>query len=328
MGRERPMTGAAPAAGVGPTVLGLRALGLGDFCCAVPAWKALRRAFPSHRTVLAAPAWQRQLVELCPAIDELCPSGELEPLPSAVHDGDLAVNLHGRGPRSTQLLAATSPRRLVTFAAPDGPPGAGAVAWDGNEHDVARWCRLVASLGIPVDPTDLWLARPAVDPPTERATVLHPGASAPARRWPASRWAEVASILGRAGHRVVLTGSAADAPLTAAIASRAALAPRADLAGRTDLTQLAALVADARLVICGDTGVAHLASAYATRSILLFGPTSPATWGPPADGPHRVIWMGRTGDPHGVMPDPGLLDISVDDVIDAFQVLSALTVAR
>jgi hypothetical protein len=45
--------------------------------------------------------------------------------------------------------------------------------------------------------------------------------------------------------------------------------------GRTDVGALAALVAHARLVICGDTGVAHLATAYGNRSVLLFGPMPP-----------------------------------------------------
>jgi ADP-heptose:LPS heptosyltransferase len=71
-------------------------------------------------------------------------------------------------------------------------------------------------------------------------------------------------------------------------------------------------------VICGDTGVAHLATALNTPSVLLFGPTSPDTWGPPPSRPiHHVLWAGRTGDPHGTTPDPGLLEIQPDDVLHA-----------
>jgi ADP-heptose:LPS heptosyltransferase len=89
------------------------------------------------------------------------------------------------------------------------------------------------------------------------------------------------------------------------------------LAGNLDLGGLAALVASARLVVSGDTGIAHLASAYATPSVVLFGPTSPARWGPPAKAPSTVIWRGVTGDPHGRQVDPGLLDIGSDDVLEA-----------
>jgi ADP-heptose:LPS heptosyltransferase len=89
------------------------------------------------------------------------------------------------------------------------------------------------------------------------------------------------------------------------------------LAGRTDLADLAALVAGARLVVCGDTGVAHLASAYATPSVVLFGPVSPALWGPPVDGPHITLWRGgHPGDPWAERPDPSLLLVDADDVIE------------
>ena len=91
---------------------------------------------------------------------------------------------------------------------------------------------------------------------------------------------------------MVVTGTTAERPLAAACGRAAGLPPSRLLAGTLDLSGLAALVAGARLVICGDTGVAHLASAYATPSVLLFGPTLAGRWGPPAEGPHRVLWSG------------------------------------
>ena len=87
---------------------------------------------------------------------------------------------------------------------------------------------------------------------------------------------------------MVVTGSAAERPLATAVAVRAGLPPAAVLAGRTDLLGLAALVAGARLVVCGDTGLGHLATAYRTPSVLLFGPTPAEGWGPPAAG--RSTW--------------------------------------
>jgi ADP-heptose:LPS heptosyltransferase len=90
------------------------------------------------------------------------------------------------------------------------------------------------------------------------------------------------------------------------------------LAGRTDLVALAALVAGAARVLCGDTGVAHLATAYGIPSIVLFGPVPPDEWGPPRErAHHRALWSGRRGDPHAPRPDPGLLQITVDDVVAA-----------
>jgi ADP-heptose:LPS heptosyltransferase len=99
----------------------------------------------------------------------------------------------------------------------------------------------------------------------------------------------------------------------------AGLPPSADLSGRLDLEQLAALVAGCRLVVCGDTGVAHLATAYRRRSVLVFGPVSPQLWGPPvARGEHVVVWHGDgQGDPWGSEVDPALAMVEPDAVIAA-----------
>jgi len=87
---------------------------------------------------------------------------------------------------------------------------------------------------------------------------------------------------------------------------------------------LGRLVAAADRVVCCDTGVAHLATALGTPSVVLFGPTSPALWGPPADRPwHRALWAGGSGDPHGQLPDPGLLAIAADQVLEALDDLPA-----
>ena len=89
------------------------------------------------------------------------------------------------------------------------------------------------------------------------------------------------------------------------------------------MSELAAAIAVAGRVVCGDTGVAHLATALGTPSVVLFGPTSPSRWGPPRDRPiHRVLWAGRTGDPHASRPDPGLLAIGEDEVLQALEQLA------
>ncbi|MGI8680925.1 MAG: glycosyltransferase family 9 protein [Mycobacteriales bacterium] len=104
----------------------------------------------------------------------------------------------------------------------------------------------------------------------------------------------------------------------------AGLAGDAMLAGRTTLTELAALVADARVVISGDTSVAHLATAYRPPyrppSIVLFGPVSPALWGPPQRPEHVALWRGGSaGDPHGQDIDPALLAIDVPEVLSVME---------
>jgi ADP-heptose:LPS heptosyltransferase len=300
-----------------PRVLALRALGLGDFLTGVPALRALARALPDHTLVLAAPEVLRPLVELSRAAEALLPTGELEPVPWTGSPPEVAVDLHGNGPASKQLLEVLHPRRLIAFA---GPAGDGTrlrgPSWDPDEHEVRRWCRLVGeAFGVEADPTDLILEPPQRPPLARDAVVVHPGAASRSRRWPQERFAEVARHVAESGRRVVLTGSAGEAALVERVRELAGL-PREAVAGATDLTDLAALVAAARLVVCGDTGLAHLASAYRTPSVVLFGPTPPQRWGPPADGPHTVLWHGDTvGDPHGRDVDPALLRIGVSDVV-------------
>ena len=296
-----------------PTLVAYRALGLGDLLTGVPALRALRDAFPEHRLVLAAPAVLAPLAALSGAVDELIDTAALA-VP-AVHKADLAVNLHGCGPESHRALLASRPRRLIAFEAP-AVPWRGP-AWRDGEHEVARWCRLLEESGIPADPARLDLRQPPTTAvAVTGATVVHPGAASPARRWPAERWAAVARAENEAGRRVVVTGSEAERPLAQRVAQGAGLDPEAVLAGRTDLMQLAAVVAAAGRVLCGDTGVAHLATAFGVPSVLLFGPTPPAEWGPPPErAQHVVIHRGARGDPHGGAPDPGLLAISVDDVL-------------
>ena len=300
-----------------PTLLVLRALGLGDLLTAVPALRALADAHPEHRRLLACPEWLEPVARLTGAVHAIVPVAPLEPLPESVHHADVAVNLHGRGPQSTALLACTRPWRLVAFAHSDVPSTAGNPRWLAGEHEVHRWCRLLRETGVEADPTRLDLDLPAVSvPPVARgATVLHPGASASARRWPMDRWAAIARAEQAKGHPVVLTGSPAERDIATRVATSAALADEANMAGRTSVLELVGVVAAAACVVSGDTGIAHVATAVRTPSVVLFGPVPPSAWGPPRRPEHRVLWRRCVGDPHGTRADPGLLAISVDDVL-------------
>ena len=291
----------------------LRALGLGDLLTCVPALRALRRGLPEHELVLLAPAALRPAGPAGRTGRSRRRHAPLATPPPSFDGADLAVNLHGRGPQSHRLLLAGRPRRLVAYAW-DGL--AGGPHWDPDEHEVMRWCRLVGDAGFPADPGELAVAcpRPITDR-TAGATILHPGAASPARRWPADRWVSVARHerdhgRPRGDHRQRRRTS----PVRRG-RRRAGLTEDAVLAGCTDLLELFALVAGAAVVVCGDTGVAHVATAVGTPSVVLFGPTAPAQWGPPEGRCHRVIWKGTRGDPHGSTVDPGLLRIRVDDVV-------------
>lgn len=280
-------------------LLALRGLGLGDLLTAVPALRALRQAFPGHRITLAAPRALEALLPLIGAVD-----GQVDvagPGPVPFERPDVAVNLHGKGPQSIEALRRTEPGRLISFGT--GP------AWQDGVHEVRRWCGLLEWHGIPADPADLTLG---ISDRTGPA-IVHPGTAYPARRWPPERFAEVAAALDD----VVVTGNAAEVPIAARVAELAGLPPERMLAGRTRLADLIDLVSRSRLVVCGDTGVAHLATAFCVPSVVLFGPVSPMLWGPPPGWRHVALWTGHHGDPHGERPDPGLLEIEVSEVVEA-----------
>jgi ADP-heptose:LPS heptosyltransferase len=293
------------------TVLVLRALGLGDFFTGLPALAMLRQALPAERIVLAVPDSFRELALLSGCVDATVHGHELTPLTDPPQTPELAIDLHGSGPASRALLLATQPARLMGY-------GDHGLDWDADEHEVERWCRLIREgLPAPALPTPSAAGRlptpPDVTVPAGR-TVIHCGAKSAARRWPAPRFIRVAAALRELGHDVVITGGPDEQHLAQHIADQADVAT----ARAITLGDFIALIAHARLLISGDTGAAHVATNYATPSVIMFGPVSPTVWGPPADPRHQVLWHGDgTGNPHGVKLDPALSRITADEVLAA-----------
>ncbi|MGY1682954.1 glycosyltransferase family 9 protein [Geodermatophilus sp. SYSU D01176] len=163
-------------------------------------------------------------------------------------------------------------------------------------------------------------------PPVAHETpylVLHPGASVPARAWPAHRCAEAVEALSDAGHRVLVTGGPGERELTAAVAGTRGV----DLGGALGLAELAALLDGAAAVVVGNTGPAHLAAAVGTPVVSLFSPVVPAArW-----APHGVptVLLGDQDAPCRLTrarecPVPGhpcLTSVTADDVVAAVEKL-------
>ncbi|MBM9469381.1 glycosyltransferase family 9 protein [Nakamurella leprariae] len=320
--------GAIEPAAVAGSVLVLRAIGLGDALTGIPALRALRRAHPDRPLLLAAGSAVGRFLVAAGVVDGFLPTRDLAPLP-AVSPPFLAVDLHGNGPASHDVVAATRALHLLTFASPDAGYPDGPV-WRRDEHEVLRWCRLAAEVvpaALAGTPDDLLLAPTWDDGPgagPDAPVVLHPGAAFGSRRWPASRFAELATALVDEGHRIVLTGGADEVELCAAVVAGMPAHARAAVrvtAGALDLPALVETVRTARLVVSGDTGAAHVATAVRTPSVLLFGPTPPRWWGPLVDlDRHPVLWPaaeGYRGDPHGSQVDAVLDRIDVAAVLGA-----------
>ena len=262
-------------------ILVLRAAGLGDLLVTVPALRGLRRRYPAHHLVLATPAALAPLALATGAVDEVLPTAS----PAALgwprdRPPDIAVNLHGVGPQSHRALDAMRPQQRIGLRAPGWPGPDWADVARAYPHERERWCAVVAAFGVQADPTDLALRRPAATRADQ--VVVHPGAGYGAKRWPVERYAAVAAELDHLGHQVVITGSPAERPRGQWVAARAGLSCDRVLAGQTDLGALIDLVGQARLVVCGDTGIAHWRPRSARRP-----------WC--SSAPHHLTGGGRRG---------------------------------
>jgi lipopolysaccharide heptosyltransferase II len=164
-------------------------------------------------------------------------------------------------------------------------------------HEVARQLALVAALGWTAPDPRLrlryetghvqragrCLAAAGADP-ARPYFVVHCGASAPSRRWPARRFGTAAEgIAARSGAQAVFTGSAGDIDCIAE-AREAMTQPSISLAGRLGLGELAALIARADVLVANNTGPVHIAAAVGTPVVDLYALTNPqhTPWQVPA----------------------------------------------
>lgn len=309
--------GVAPG-GAGPGRIAVfRALMLGDLLCAVPAWRALKRAWPGSPVTLIGLPWARTLAERLPCVDEFLAFPGHPFLPEAAADlhawpafvaavqarrFDLLLQMHGSGTHTNALVALFGARRLAAFHPPEQAPAPAidvAVPWPSQGHESDRLMGLVRALGVEADEDgpefpvrdedrarlrQLWPQGPAA----RRYAVLHPGAQLPSRRWPPERFAEVGDALAGQGLAVVITGTAAERPLVNEV-RRGMKHPAHDLAGRTGLWELGALLEQAAVLVSNDTGVTHIAAALRTPRVVVSAGSDVWRWQRPAPEA-RVLW--------------------------------------
>jgi ADP-heptose:LPS heptosyltransferase len=289
----------APMAG---TVLIARLDNAGDVLLAGPAVRAV--AAHVDRVVMLTGPHGNAAAELLPGVDEViewcAPWIDPDPVPvTAEHVAALQHMVREQAPRAALLFTSfhQSPLPLALLLRLAGVGWIGAISEDysgslldlrhhvdGDPPEAQRALGLVCTAGYRLPAGDdgrLAVRRPL--PHVEHLTggpgyvVVHPGASVPAREWPAQHCAQAVRALAAAGHRVVVTGSACEQHLTAEVASHTGI----DLGGRTDLRTLAAVLDGARVVVAGNTGPAHLAAAVGTPVVSLFAPVVPASrWAP------------------------------------------------
>ncbi|MFP3603510.1 glycosyltransferase family 9 protein [Paraburkholderia sp. SIMBA_053] len=294
-----------------------RALQLGDMLCSVPALRALRAAAPQAHIALIGLRWAQSFVErYADLVDELIvfPGAAGFPEQPETDEGlpafrewmraqrfDLAIQLHGSGGIANDLLLEFGANAYAGFVQPDERPREGVfIDWPDDLPEPERYLALMSALGA--ETTERQLSFPLCERDgdeyaslvaahgieAERLVLVHPGAQLPSRRWPVERFAEVADRLAADGWQIAITGTAAEASLTGAVLG-AMTAPALHLAGSTSLGGLAALVAHARLVVCNDTGISHIAAAVATASVVVASGSDTRRWAPLDHERHRVL---------------------------------------
>ena len=106
------------------------------------------------------------------------------------------------------------------------------------------------------------------------------GHPAPYKRWPATRWGEVAQGLAEDGVGMVFIGDKSDAAVVAELTPTLPAGSFVNVSGQTSLRELASVLAACDLLVSGDSGPMHLAVAVGTPTVALFGATDPKRHGP------------------------------------------------
>jgi len=295
-----------------------RALQLGDMLCMVPALRALRRALPETRITLIGLASARDFAERYaryvdeflefpgiaafpeqPAREEALPAFYAE---TRARRFDVALQMHGSGLHSNDIVRRLGARDWGGFVPDPAQQQPGRrMAWPDDLPEPMRYTALMEYLGVPAE--DAGLEFPLSDADRreaarladalglvpERTVFVHPGARLPSRRWPVERFAAVAAALARQGWPIAVTGNAEESELAAGVAG-ALDGGAVNLCGRTSLGVLAALLERARLLICNDTGLSHVAAALRTPSVVIASGSDVRRWAPLDRDLHSVLF--------------------------------------
>lgn len=275
-------------------ILVLRGGALGDFIVTLPALTLLRRRWPKARIELAGNARAAELAMDCGLLDVVHSQHEARwgilynttLLPADftawLKEFDLVVSFWPDPDGELRRQFPIRPEQVFLhgMAMPARAPAA------------AHYCETLRQLEIEPQEYFCYLNLKADRAArAEDVIAIHPGSGSPRKNWPAARWCEVISALP--SRVLLILGEAEQAGWSET--TLAPLGERIEIAAKLPLKTLALRLAGCRLFLGHDSGISHLAAACGVPSVLLFGPTDPAMWAPPA--PHvRVLQRGSSLD--------------------------------
>ncbi len=341
-------------------ILVVRLSAMGDVIHTLPAAQALRDAFPNAMIgwlieerwaeLLCAPrtprngqrSQQRPLVDWVHTVNlvgwrkSLFSLNTIETIARVWNDVrsvhyDVAVDLQG-AIRSALLARWSGARMIYGSAQPRETPASlwytHAVIPRGHHVIEQNLSISEAVVGRPLEVPAVQLPR---DPeaytalgqqiPNAGFAIVNPGAGWGAKRWPAERYGLVARGLADCGVRSIVNYGPGEEALAHAVETASGGTAKTL---RCSISELIALTRRATLFVGGDTGPLHLAAALRVPVVAIFGPTDPARNGPYSA---RSIVLrnpaSATSHARRSQPDEGMLEISVEAVIEAARSLLA-----
>ena len=277
---------------------------IGDLLQLTPVLRALKGRYPSSRiTLLAGSGASVRLFQNNPHVYETLvyeKHGEHRQAASFLRlwaeirkrRFDLVLNFQRSNLKIWLLTTAAFPCRVLVYHRSDRP----------GLHAVENYLETIEPLGISIATPGLDLelfpgqedrsfadtVLKVVKSGTKPLIALNPGASHAVNRWDTAQFAELGNLLAdRLGAKLVLIGGKEDEDLSQAVL-RGLHAPALVLTGKTSLLQLGAVLEQCDILVTGDTGPMHVATALGTRVAALFGAADPGRTGPLGQG-HRVI---------------------------------------
>ena len=305
-------------------VLVIKIAAIGDFLMATPALRALKLAPAVDSVTLLAGSSITAVVQGNPHLDKVVTIDDARIFKGSFwarlrevlkiswrlrrEKFDLGFNFHRDWRFNIILFLAGCKKRIGFARGRKSRLLSTGVAIEGVKHHIFHYCDLLKSEGIFC--LDFKMEFPIADAAVADAAAkflqrgglsdyvaLAPGGAAnvkeemDSRRWGADNYAALAGLLIRSGRKVVLLGSGGDQKISRLI--KDAQPQVTDLCGQTTLSEAAVLMKKARLVVCNDSGLMHLADAVGARIIAIFGPTHPEEKKPLSAG-NLAVWKGES----------------------------------
>jgi ADP-heptose:LPS heptosyltransferase len=290
----------------------LRAGGLGDLLFALPALRALRRAYAEAELVLLTGDWQAAFLDGRGIADRAVvvpPTEGVRPGPHSPEDltrffsameaegFDLALKMHGGGRYTNPFLRRLSARVTAGPRTPDAEDLDITMPYIYFQHEVMRLLEVAALVGAPAVtvepeapllPADLAEADSVYPEDRPPLVLVHPRAGDGRRRWPPDKFAQVAERLAAEGLSVGVIGASEERWLVETVLT-ASRAPLLDLCGRLSLGCLAGLLSRCAVFIGNDSGPRHLAQAVGASTVAIYWCGNLINAGPLSRGRHRPL---------------------------------------